>query len=88
MLSSVLRSPRAIQINIEIMREFVALRRFLLTNRELARRLDELEAKYDQQFRSVFDAIRMFIMPVESEKRAIGIHADPGSGGSSGDDAK
>ncbi|HWQ69639.1 MAG TPA: ORF6N domain-containing protein [Patescibacteria group bacterium] len=58
MLSSVLRSPRAVQVNIEIMRAFVHLRRFIATNRNLARRLDRLEKKYDAQFKVVFDAIR------------------------------
>ena len=58
MLSSVLRSSRAVQVNIEIMRAFVRLRRMLLENVELARRLDALERKYDAQFKIVFDAIR------------------------------
>lgn len=58
MLSSVLRSKRAITVNIEIMRAFVKLRQMLASNAELARRLDELESKYDTQFRIVFDAIR------------------------------
>jgi hypothetical protein len=58
MLSSVLRSRRAVQVNVEIMRAFVQLRRWLAGNAELARRLDELEGKYDEQFRVVFQAIR------------------------------
>lgn len=58
MLSSVLRSPRAVAVNIEIMRAFVKLRRLLLTHAELARKLEDLEKKYDTQFRGVFDAIR------------------------------
>ena len=58
MLSSVVRSKRAIQVNIEIMRAFVKLRRLLATHRHLARKLEELEKKYDYQFRVVFDAIR------------------------------
>ena len=58
MLSSVLRSKRAVLVNIEIMRAFVQLRRLLATNTELARKLAELEAKYDRQFKVVFDAIR------------------------------
>jgi len=57
MLSSVLRSKRAITVNIEIMRAFVKLRQMLASNAELSRRLDELESKYDKQFRVVFDAI-------------------------------
>ena len=58
MLSSVLRSPRAIRVNIEIMRVFVQLRRLLSSNVELARKLDALEKKYDRQFSAVFAAIR------------------------------
>jgi len=58
MLSSVLRGKCAITVNIEIMRAFVKLRQMLASNAELSRRLDELESKYDKQFRAVFDAIR------------------------------
>jgi len=72
MLSSVLRSKRAIQVNIEIMRAFVRLRRMLASNKELARRLDALEKKYDAQFKVVFDAIRELMKPPESKKRPIG----------------
>jgi phage regulator Rha-like protein len=57
MLSCVLRSKRAVQVNIEIMRAFVRLRQILASNKELAKRLDELEKKYDAQFKVVFDAI-------------------------------
>lgn len=73
MLSSVLRSPRAIQVNIEIMRAFVHLRRLLATNAELARKLAALESKYDAQFKVVFDAIRELMKPPEpGGKRPIG----------------
>lgn len=73
MLSSVLRSPRAIQVNIEIMRAFVKLRRLLATNAELARKLAALESKYDAQFKVVFDAIRELMKPPEpGSKRPIG----------------
>ena len=72
MLSSVLRSKRAVQVNIEIMRTFVRLRRMLASNKELARRLDALEKKYDAQFKVVFDAIRELMKPPESKKRPIG----------------
>lgn len=72
MLSSVLKSPRAIAVNIEIMRTFVRLRRMLTEHKELARRLDELEAKYDQQFKVVFDAIRELMQPPTPQKRPIG----------------
>ena len=64
MLSSVLRSPRAVAVNIEIMRAFVLLRQLLATHAELARKLAELERKYDTQFRVVFDAIRQLMEPV------------------------
>ena len=72
MLSSVLRSPRAVLVNVEIMRAFVRLRQMLAANTDLARRLDELEKKYDAQFRIVFDAIRQLMTPPEPERRPIG----------------
>jgi hypothetical protein len=75
MLSSVLRSPRAVQVNIAIMRAFVKLREILATNRDLARRLDDLESKYDSQFRTVFDAIRALMRPPEKPRRRIGFTA-------------
>ena len=75
MLSSVLRSPRAVDVNVEIMRAFVRLRRMLASNVELARKLDALEKKYDTQFKVVFDAIRQLMKPVEGKsKRQIGFH--------------
>lgn len=72
MLSSVLHSPRAVQVNIEIMRAFVKLREMLITNRALAVKLAELEKKYDAQFRVVFDAIRHVMTAPEKPKRKIG----------------
>jgi hypothetical protein len=72
MLSSVLRSPRAVQVNVEIMRAFVRLRRLLQSNAELAAKLAELEKKYDGQFKIVFDAIRELMTPPETPKRPIG----------------
>ena len=73
MLSSVLRSPRAIRVNIEIMRTFVQLRRMLISNTELARKLAALERKYDAQFKVVFEAIRELMVPDEPpKKRPIG----------------
>jgi hypothetical protein len=72
MLSSVLRSERAVQVNIEIMRAFVRLRRMIASNEDLARKLAALEKKYDAQFRVVFDAIRELMTPRESKKRKIG----------------
>jgi hypothetical protein len=61
MLSSVLRSPRAVQVNIEIMRTFVHLRQALAGHEDLSRKLDALEARYDRQFGAVFDAIRQLV---------------------------
>jgi ORF6N domain len=63
MLSSILHSPRAIQVNIEIMRAFVHLRELLGTHKDLARKLAELEKKYDAQFQVVFEAIRQLMAP-------------------------
>jgi len=72
MLSSVLRSPSAIQVNIEIMRAFVRLRQMLASHAELARKLDALEQKYDAQFKAVFDAIRQLMAPLEPKRRPLG----------------
>lgn len=72
MLSSVLRSKRAIEVNILNMRAFVKLREMIATNKNLARRLDELEKKYDGQFRVVFEAIRQLMTPPVEPKRKIG----------------
>lgn len=74
MLSSVLRSQRAVNVNIQIMRTFVRLRQMLASNAELNKRLDELEKKYDQQFKIVFDAIRVLIPPL-TVKKQIGFRA-------------
>src|SRR4030043_1345198 len=74
MLSSVLNSSRAVQVNIQIMRTFAKLREIISQHKDLARRLDELEKKYDAQFKIVFDAIRQLMMPPEPEtpKKRIG----------------
>ena len=72
MLSSVLNSERAVQVNIAIMRAFVTLREMIASNKDLAKRLDELERKYDSQFKIVFDAIRQLMTPPEPKKRKIG----------------
>jgi hypothetical protein len=77
MLSSVLRSPRAVQVNIEIMRAFIRLRQLLASHRDLATRLDELEKRYDAQFRVVFDAIRRLMAPPERSRRSIGFTPSP-----------
>jgi hypothetical protein len=76
MLSSVLHSERAVQVNIEIMRAFVRLRQMLTSHTDLARRLDALEKRYDVQFKAVFDAIRELMSPtVPRRRRAIGFQA-------------
>ena len=72
MLSSVLNSQRAVKVNIEIMRAFVRLRQMLASNAELSRRLDELERKYDTQFKVVFDAIRSLMAPTPLKPKQIG----------------
>lgn len=78
MLSSVLRSPRAVRVNIEIMRAFVRLRQLLATHADLARKLEALERKYDAQFRAVFEAIRQLMTPPpEPKKGRIGFPARP-----------
>ena len=74
MLSSVLRSKRAIQVNIEIMRAFVRLRQILASHTDLARKLDALERKYDAQFKVVFVAIRELMTPVVPKRGCIGFH--------------
>jgi len=72
MLSSVLNSERAIEMNIAIMRAFVQLRKIIASNEELARKLDELEEKYDEQFRIVFEAIHALIEHDEKPPKKIG----------------
>jgi hypothetical protein len=76
MLSSVLRSPRAAHVNIEIMRAFVRLREMIATNQDLARRLDELEKRYDAQFKGVFDAIRQLMARPDKARRSIGFRVE------------
>ena len=75
MLSTVLKSKRAIEVNIQIMRAFVKLREMLATNKDLARKLTALENKYDEQFKVVFDAIRVLMTEDEKPKRRIGFKA-------------
>ena len=72
MLSGVLHSRRAVQVNVAIMRTFVRLRQMLASNARLARKLEEMEEKYDSQFKIVFDAIRELMTPREPKKRRIG----------------
>ena len=80
MLSSVLRSRRAVDVNIAIMRAFVHLRELLATHKELARKLEALERKYDGQFAMVFDAIRELMTPPlenEQSRSRIGFISGP-----------
>jgi hypothetical protein len=72
MLSSVLKSKRAVQVNIAIMWAFVKLREMIASNKELAKKFNELEKKYDAQFKVVFDAIRQLMTPPESKRWKIG----------------
>jgi len=79
MLSGILNSQRAIAVNIAIMRTFVHLRKMIATNKDLARRLDEMEKKYDGQFREVFAVIRALMEPPAEPRREIGFR--PGGSG-------
>jgi ORF6N domain-containing protein len=78
MLSSVLNSERAVLVNIEIMRAFVKLRQMLASNAELSRRLDELESKYDKQFKVVFTAIRQLMSAPAPKRNEIGFRSRSG----------
>ena len=72
MLSTVLNSECAVQVNIQIIRTFARLRQILASNAELARKFDAMERKYDAQFKIVFDAIRGLMAPPEAKRRKIG----------------
>lgn len=72
MLSSVLKRKRAIQVNVEIIRAFVLLRKLTLQNSEIIFRIDEMEKKYDKQFSEVFASLRYLINPPQTERRKIG----------------
>jgi hypothetical protein len=76
MLSSVLNSPRAIEVNIAIMRTFVHLRRVLQSHADLAKQIRSLERKYDGQFKAVFDAIRTLTEPPAKKDPQIGFRAE------------
>lgn len=76
MLSSVLKSKRAIQVNIQIMRTFVKLRKMLESHKELFKKIQDMEKKYDSQFRVVFDAIRELMTPSKRSKGRIGFHVE------------
>jgi hypothetical protein len=87
MLSSVLRSPRAVQVNIAIMRVFVRLRETLALHKDLAYKLTQLERKiegHDTSIRALFDAIRQLMTPPENPRREIGFHAIPKDAADSG----
>ena len=78
MLSSVLNSNRAIQVNIAIMRTFTKIKEYILSHRHLQRKIQALEEKYDTQFRAVFEAIRELEEPIKQKRnRAIGFHVRP-----------
>ncbi len=79
MLSSVLRSPRAVQVNIAIMRAFVKLREMLSTHAGLARKLEDMEKKYDSQFKVVFDALRQLMATPAKPSKEMGFHTLPAS---------
>ena len=80
MLSSVLRSPRAVRVNIEIMRVFVRLRQMVTAHEELAQRIDKLENKYDVQFKVVFDAIRQLMAAPAEKQPQSGFKAEESEG--------
>jgi len=81
MLSSVLRSKRAVLVNIQIMRAFVQLRQMLAVHKDLERKLTALEKKYDEQFKIVFDAIRALMTPPEKPRKKIGFEVKEGRAG-------
>ena len=72
MAANVLSSEQAVQASVEVVRAFVRLRQMLASNTELARKLKQLEKKYDHQFRVVFDAIRQLMIPPEPQRKPIG----------------
>jgi hypothetical protein len=76
MLSSVLNSKRAIQVNIQIMLTFTKLREMMMTHMELRKKIEEMEKKYDHQFAIVFEAIKKLLEPPEKPKRRIGFILD------------
>jgi len=76
MLSSVLRSPRAVAVNIEIMRAFVRLRQMLATHEDLALKIAALEKNYDTQFKVVFDALRVLMEPPPRTQRRVGFQGN------------
>lgn len=81
MLSGILKSKRAVQVNIMVMRAFVKMRQLISEHKDLAKRLNALEKKYDQQFAVVFEAIRQMIEPPKSEKKKFGFRTGQENGG-------
>lgn len=77
MLSSVLNSDQSIEVNVQIMRTFVKLRELIATHKDLARKITDMEKKYDAQFRGVFDAIRQLMSPPVIRKGKIGFRREP-----------
>ena len=77
MAANILKSDRAVCASVQVVRAFVKLRRMLASNAELAHKLDELERKYDQQFKIVFDAIRQLMTPVPANAKLIGFRPKP-----------
>ena len=75
MAANVLNNERAVRASVEVVRAFVRLRQMLASNTELAKKLEELERKYDRQFKVVFDAIRQLMTPPEQKRKQIGFHA-------------
>lgn len=76
MLSSVLRSEQAVQVNIEIMRAFVKMRKLLVSHEKLARKINELEKRYDAKFKIIFEALRQIMLPTEKKGKQIGFRKD------------
>ena len=72
MVANVLNSQRAVRASVQVVRAFVKLRQMLVSNAELARKLDELEKKYDRQFKIIFDAIRQLMTPPQAKAKPIG----------------
>lgn len=75
MAANVLNSDRAVEASVHVVRAFVRLRQMMVSNQELARKVEELERKYDSQFKIVFDAIRALMKPPERKRKQIGFHA-------------
>lgn len=76
MLSSILRSKRAVQVNVQIIRSFIKLRELLATNKELKERIEAMEAKYDKKLKEVFDVLKQLIIQEEKPKKQIGFLKD------------